>query len=281
MRYLINVETEVFGKLCKGHDMGDIVAKWLSKFVLNEETGLRLITHFMPAMRKVTNSMYGLNKLFGRDNSTGVQSARQLHSTAPAYMQAVTPFCRADDVPLYSDGFGYCLLAEESVNGLNERLKANNVSDLVVEEIRFRPNIYVTGTKKPFEEDSWLYIRIGDCLFRNSALAARCVFTTIDPKTGEKHPHGEPLKTLKTFRSSLNPEERKAWGDAPFFAINLGVDKCGTINVGDKIFVGEPIPKKQGWISAAFLSKVWKVGFYSAFVVVCAMFAKQTYKKLT
>ena len=44
--------------------MGDSVAKWLSKYVLKEETGLRLITHFMPAMQKVTNSMLGLNKVY-------------------------------------------------------------------------------------------------------------------------------------------------------------------------------------------------------------------------
>ena len=36
-------------------------------------------------------------------------------------------------------------MAEESVNELNERLKSNNVSDLVVEHTRFRPNIFVTG----------------------------------------------------------------------------------------------------------------------------------------
>ena len=55
------------------------------------------------------------------------------------------PFVRSDDVPLYADGFGYLLLAEESVKQLNKRLKENNVPDLVVERTRFRPNIYVTG----------------------------------------------------------------------------------------------------------------------------------------
>ena len=58
---------------------------------------------------------------------------------------AVKPFTRGDDVPLYADGFGYLLLAENSISELNKRLKENDVNDLEVEETRFRPNIYISG----------------------------------------------------------------------------------------------------------------------------------------
>lgn len=121
------------------------------------------------------------------------------------------------------DGFGYLLLSEESVQGLNEKLHENKI-DLKVDGKRFRPNIiikglsknnfysyyflsiyYITscysGVSKPFEEDTWVDIRIGDCQFRNVKLCTRCIFTTVDPDTGEKHPKGEPLKTLRRFRS--------------------------------------------------------------------------------
>ena len=145
--------------------------------------------------------------------------------------KAILPFCRDDDVPLYADGFGFLLIAQNSIDELNCRLKSFGVQDLEVEETRFRPNIfisgtiqfehlissnvyiscmciivftnfifYILGTKNPFDEDSWLYIKIGSCLFRNSALCGRCVFTTVDPRSGEKHPDGEPLKSLKKFR---------------------------------------------------------------------------------
>ena len=33
----------------------------------------------------------------------------------------------------------------------------------------------------------------------------------------------------------MNPDERKVYGDSPFFGINLGVDQCGSIKVGDKV----------------------------------------------
>lgn len=267
------VNTEVFGMACKGYDMGDGVARWLSTFILEEEKGLRLITHFMPSMKITANLIH---RLFGMNRPNSQQSSRAFNSTRPAAVRALLPFCREDDVPLYADGFGFLLLAENSVNELNRRLE---VQDLVVEETRFRPNIFVSGTEIPFEEDSWCYIRIGDCLFRNSALCGRCVFTTVDPKSGEKHPDGEPLKTLKTFRSTLNPAERKVMGDSPFFGINLGVDKCGTIHVGDKIFVAQPIPKAQWWTITVF-PKVCRILFYSAFGAVCAIFAHERYKKL-
>ena len=55
------------------------------------------------------------------------------------------PFCGADDVPLYADGFGFLLFAENSLKELNKHLEQNNVTDLIAEHTRFRPNIYVTG----------------------------------------------------------------------------------------------------------------------------------------
>ena len=43
--------------------MGDAVANWISKFVLNKEVGLRLITHLMPSMQVTSRAMFGLRKV--------------------------------------------------------------------------------------------------------------------------------------------------------------------------------------------------------------------------
>ena len=59
---------------------------------------------------------------------------------------------------------------------------------------------------------------------------------------GEKHGEGEPLKTLKTFRSSLDETERKEYGNSPFFGVNLGVEAGGEITVGDKVFISSALP---------------------------------------
>ena len=59
---------------------------------------------------------------------------------------------------------------------------------------------------------------------------------------GEKHSGGEPLKTLKTFRSSLDEVERKEYGNSPFFGVNLGVQTGGgEISVGDSVFISSTV----------------------------------------
>ena len=72
---------------------------------------------------------------------------------------------------------------------------------------------------------------------RNVKLCTRCNFTTVDPLTGEKHKSGEPLKTLRTFRSTLDKEEKKEYGTSPFFGVNLGVHTEGSVSVKDKIYI--------------------------------------------
>ena len=83
----------------------------------------------------------------------------------------------------------------------------------------------------------WPHVKIGDSVFRNVKLCTRCVFTTIDPGTGEKNGKGEPLKTLRSFRSTLDKDEKKVYGTSPFFGVNLGVEQMGSIGINDKIFI--------------------------------------------
>ena len=80
-------------------------------------------------------------------------------------------------------------------------------------------------------------MKICDSVLRNVKLCTRCVFTTIDPGTGEKNGKGEPLKTLRSFRSTLDKDEKKVYGTSPFFGVNLGVEQLGSIGINDKIFI--------------------------------------------
>ncbi|KHJ91754.1 hypothetical protein OESDEN_08368 [Oesophagostomum dentatum] len=53
----------------------------------------------------------------------------------------------------------------------------------------------------------------------------RCVFTTIDPKTGVKDPGMQPLKKLRQFRLAPEGPMRQQFKDSPIFGVNAGVDK--------------------------------------------------------
>jgi uncharacterized protein YcbX len=55
---------------------------------------------------------------------------------------------------------------------------------------------------RPFEEDFWQRVTIGDTVLRAVKACERCVITTVDQAEGVlKGP--EPLKTLATFRRKV------------------------------------------------------------------------------
>lgn len=103
---------------------------------------------------------------------------------------------RHNTVPLsFADGYPYLLANEASLRDLQQRCPAS------VKMEQFRPNLVVSGASAR-EEDSWKVIRIGDVVFDVVKPCSRCIFTTVSPEKGQKHPAGEPLKTLQSFRTA-------------------------------------------------------------------------------
>ncbi len=132
-------------------------------------------------------------------------------------------FALPGDEVSYADGFPLLLVSSASLEDLNARL-AEPVSVR-----RFRANLVVDGGD-PFVEDGWTRVRIGEVLFDAVKRCDRCVFTTIDPETGERHPQGEPLRTLSRYRRT---EEGILFGQ------NLTPRGAGVVRVGDPVAVLE------------------------------------------
>lgn len=124
----------------------------------------------------------------------------------------------------FADGFPFLLLGESSIDDLNQRI---DDADQVMDVRRFRPNLVVSGSK-PYAEDDWFRVRIGDIDFRVAKPCSRCVITTVNPDTTVKS--AEPLKTLNTYR-------RK--GKQVYFGQNLIHDTKGRLCVGDVVEVIE------------------------------------------
>ena len=124
----------------------------------------------------------------------------------------------------FADGFPLLLISEASLNDLNRRL------DRPVTMRRFRPNLVVDG-ELAYAEDRWRRLRVGEVEFEGVKNCSRCVFTTIDPDTGTKHPAQEPLRTLSTYR-------RRPEGGV-YFGQNLVPRSAGRIRVGDAVEVLE------------------------------------------
>ena len=128
---------------------------------------------------------------------------------------------RTNDIVSLADGSPVLLTSKASLLFLNQRLLAP------VPMVRFRPNIVVSADTA-FAEDNWRRIRVGEVEFEVGWSCTRCIVTTIDPMTSQKDTNGEPINTLKEFRSSP---------DGVIFGQNLIPRKLGIVKVGDVVEV--------------------------------------------
>jgi len=143
--------------------------------------------------------------------------------------------------PTLTDGFPILIASENSLNLLNEKLVAANKKTIPMS--RFRPNIVLKGKSlKPFEEDTWKVIVIGNTIFAIVKACPRCKQSCTDQATGVVN--SEPLAIMASFRRSS--------GDSPsngsvFFAQNaipIGRLDDKTIKVGDSVRIlerGDPV----------------------------------------
>jgi hypothetical protein len=93
----------------------------------------------------------------------------------------------------FADGYPLLLTSRASLQELSTTVGRS------LDMRRFRPNLVVDGSP-PFVEDTWRRIRVGAVEFRVMNRCARCIFTTVDPDTGERTADREPLATLERER---------------------------------------------------------------------------------
>lgn len=182
----------VWGQAVPACDCGEEPARWLSRFLLQEDVGLRLVYY---TLDHSTRDVREINKVFPLTEaidsvSTFTLTVRSLKVTPVWYLKY---FFRQG---AYPDVTSYTLVTEASITDLNNRLEEPITAQ------QFRMNFVVKGAAA-FEEDKWDWIKIGNVIFRNVKPCIRCIFTTIDPETGKKNVKVEPLKTLKRYVESV------------------------------------------------------------------------------
>lgn len=119
----------------------------------------------------------------------------------------------------FADAYPLLLIGQGSLDELNRRIGRE------LSMSRFRPNLVVAGAE-PFAEDGWKRIRIGSTVLRIEKPCERCVFTTVDPDSGEKTADQEPLRTLAKFRKTAA---------GVLFGQNLLVEQAGEIACGMEV----------------------------------------------
>jgi len=133
-----------------------------------------------------------------------------------------------------TDGFPILVATEASLELLNQKLKQKGKESIPMS--RFRPNIVISNTSKPFDEDNWKAIKIGrgkDAVILHLVKGCpRCKQSCTDQLTGERGE--EPVATLSKFRALGKCEEDV------YFAQNavLNGDSYGkVIHVGDPVTI--------------------------------------------
>lgn len=134
-----------------------------------------------------------------------------------------TKFREASGPVSFADAMPISIISEASLADLESRLGED------LDGLRFRPNLVVEGVDS-FAEDQWKRIRIGEIELEVSCRIARCILTTVNPRTGVKHPQEEPFRTLKSYRP-LSPT------GSPYFAVAAVSLNQGSLRVGDSIQV--------------------------------------------
>lgn len=184
------------------YDCGWEASEWFSRLIDRTTTKFHLVYYASQKsrpLRKATNNFYKFT-----NNDTGAMP---------------------DEVP-------FNLINEASVEDLNTRL-----ADCHVTERNFRPNFVMSGGK-PYAEDNWKYVKIGENIFEIIKPCTRCILTTIDPETGVRNANTEPLETLKSYRQIEDPEIRKSAGNSPRMGIQMALRSGpgGTVSLNDRIY---------------------------------------------
>ena len=185
--------TEVWGDECLVIDEGDEVSAWLTA-CLESDSVFRLVRMRPDAIRPQSEP-----DEFGKDTHV-----------------------------MFADAGPLLVANEASLASVNAGLIAKGESAVPMN--RFRPNIVLSGLA-PFAEHKMMGLSGKDFELRFCAPCTRCVMTTIDQETAQRHPAGEPFKTLR----AINPLSES--DNQPVFGHYTVVYK----GAGSEIFVGGPL----------------------------------------
>lgn len=128
-------------------------------------------------------------------------------------------FSKGEETITFADDFPLLMTSITSLNDLNSRLDEPVTMD------SFRPNVVIEGIK-PYEEDHWKEVKIGEVIFDVATFCRRCPIVSVDLKTGTKRKNGEPLKTLMKYRKGK---------DGIYFGMYLIPRTKGVLKVGQDI----------------------------------------------
>lgn len=189
------IQTMIWGISCQALDEGDEVSQWLTS-ALESDKELRVV-RMAPG--------------FVRPQGKPAELGPETHT-------------------FFADAAPFLVASESSLEALNRELEKRDLTRVPMN--RFRPNIVVRGLE-PFAEHRLDGLRHAAYALKLCHPCERCVITTINQDTAEKHPAWQPFKTLK----DINPVPGKK--PAPAFGQNAKLlnGSRAVMSLGDRLAV--------------------------------------------
>jgi uncharacterized protein YcbX len=224
---LEKVHLNLHGSATDAYDMGEKVAKWFSKYMGFETRMVYIGTH----SRVVLGS--------GAPNGTMAQAKRSLYA-APLRKLLPSSLMPQPETITFQDIGQYLVVTRESNDEVSSRLDGKDM-DIT----KFRPNIIVSGSPKPYDEDYWAQVVLpGDIRMEFGGTCWRCQAITVDYKTGKKAEGDEGLVWKKL---SADRRVDKGWKYGPVFgkySYTAKKDYGKEIRAGDEVVLTKRVKER-------------------------------------
>lgn len=225
---LQKIHLDLHGSATDAYDMGEEVANWFSKY-LEFETHLVYIGN---------NSRVVLGS--GAPNGTMAQAKRSPY-TAPLRKLLPSSLTPQPETITFQDIGQYLVVTKESNDEVSSRLEEGLEMDIT----KFRPNIIVSGSPAPYDEDYWAEIIFpGDIKMEFGGTCWRCQAITVDYRTGKKA-EGEEGMVWKKLAADRRVD--KGWKYGPVFgkySYTAKKDYGKEIRAGDEIVLTKRVKER-------------------------------------
>ncbi|KAF2820099.1 hypothetical protein CC86DRAFT_306118 [Ophiobolus disseminans] len=216
---LKKIHLDLHGSATDAYDMGEEVAAWFSKYLGFEAHLVYIGTH----SRVVLGS--------GAPNGTMAQAKRSPY-TAPLRRLLPSSLAPQPETITFQDIGQYLVVTKESNAEVSSRLAEGLQMDIS----KFRPNIIVSGSPAPYDEDYWAQVVFpGDIKMEFGGTCWRCQAITVDYKTGKKA-EGDEGAVWKKLAADRRVD--KGWKYGPVFGKYSYTAKK---DYGKEIYAGDEI----------------------------------------
>jgi uncharacterized protein YcbX len=228
---LKKVHLNLHGSATDAYDMGDEIATWFSNYLGFEAHLVYIGTH----SRVVLGS--------GAPNSAMAQAKRSPY-TAPFRGFLPSSLISQPETITFQDIGQYLVVTRESNDEVSSRLPRGVEMDIT----KFRPNIIVSGSPGPYDEDFWAQVIFpGDIRMEFGNTCWRCQAITVDYKTGKKA-EGEEGMVWKMLAADRRVD--KGWKYGPVFgkySYTAKKDYGKEIRAGDEIVVTKRVKERPAF----------------------------------